>query len=144
MLPQEVLQEKQAEARLRSSIRTSKQKSKNRLSKVKPAPVPRESQLRETTKRGDEQLLAGYLVDVRTDARSACYLFYVRNLMKQGVKEFPTFKEFFAYVPPPEEENEPTVIQIREPNTANGGRSDSQLAVQRDESDLQENAPQVS
>jgi len=108
MVTQEELQQKQAEMQLRSTIRRSKQQSKNRLGKIK----PRTEQVQlAATRASILTLIKGKMAQPELEGRTFAYLLNSYLQLSQK-KETPTWKEFFS-IPP--REDDAGIIQIREP-----------------------------
>lgn len=124
MVTEDQLALKQEEMQVRSTIRRSKQMSKNRLGKIKPRT---EQEQLASTRASIQTLIKGKMAQPNTDARSFCWLL-MAHLKLQQKSEVPSFKEFFAYLPAPGENDE--VIQIRDPQQTGNGRSDTQELVQ--------------
>lgn len=121
MVTDEQLALKQEEMQVRSTIRRSKQQSRNRMGKIKPRT---EQEQLASTRASIQTLIKRKMAQPNTDARSFCWLLH--SFLKLGKKEeIQTFKEFFSYLPPPGENDNDTVIQIREPQSdpTGSGRS---------------------
>lgn len=127
LLTDEQLKVKQDEMQVRSTIRRSKQQSRNRLGKIKPRT---EQEQLASTRASIQTLIKGKMAQPNTDARSFCWLLMAHLQLSQK-KEVSTFKEFFAYLPPPGE-NDDSIIQIRDPNPqqVGDGRADTQAPLQ--------------
>lgn len=126
LLTDEQLKAKQDEMQVRSTIRRSKQQSRNRLGKIKPRT---EQEQLASTRASIQTLIKGKMAQPNTDARSFCWLLMAHLQLSQK-KEVSTFKEFFAYLPPPGENDD--VIQIREPQPqqVGDGRADTPSLIQ--------------
>lgn len=126
LLTDEQLKAKQDEMQVRSTIRRSKQQSRNRLGKIKPRT---EQEQLASTRASIQTLIKGKMAQPNTDARSFCWL--LNSFLKLSKKEeVPSFKEFFAYLPSPGENDD--VIQIREPQPqqVGDGRADTPSLIQ--------------
>jgi hypothetical protein len=114
MLSEEALQQRQTEMQVRSTIARSQANSKSKIGKIKPRT---EQQQLATTRASILTLLKGKMAQAETDPRTFSWFLYAyTKLLKK--QELPTFKEFFAYLPREEDENEPEIIQIRDPFAA--------------------------
>lgn len=127
MVTDEQLALKQEEMQVRSTIRRSKQQSRNRMGKIKPRT---EQEQLASTRASIQTLIKGKMAQPETDGRTFCYLLNCYFCLKDSQKP-QTWKEFFAYLPESGEyDNGQETIQIREPQQAGNGRSDTPPLVQ--------------
>lgn len=126
MVTEDQLALKQEEMQVRSTIRRSKQMSKNRLGKIKPRA---EQEQLASTRASIQTLIKGKMAQPNTDARSFCWM--LDSYLRLGKKsDILTFKEFFAYLPPPgENDNGQSVIQIREPEGSGRSSAEPTLSI---------------
>lgn len=115
LLTEEQLKLKQEEMQLRSTIRRSKQQSRNRMGKFKPRT---EQEQLASTRASTKTLIGGKMAQPSTDSRSFCYLLHYRECLSRGEKP-PTWKEFYSYLPEPGEYDNDQIIQIRDPQSTN-------------------------